>query len=269
MKSKIARAIKLKYNPVALIWSDKKEEGAKQFKKGKWGCIMWLVSNAAKGGVSVCDKDTFGCFGGGVGMGFGDQYENFPGGKEFFCYFLSSGNQSWDEGRKMAEKVKPFMRKESHEEFIHGERYKKTPEYVKKFIQDLPITQIPARYVVFKPLKNINKDEIPQSVTFIVDPNQLSALVVLANYGRDDNDNVIIPFAAGCQSIGIYPYHESKSEKQRAVIGLTDLSARFFVQKQLGNNFMSFTIPFAMFREMEDNVEGSFLERPTWQRLMT
>ncbi len=62
MKSKIAGAINLKYNPIALIWSDKKEEGAKQFKKGKWGCIMWLVANTVKGRTSVYDEDTFACF---------------------------------------------------------------------------------------------------------------------------------------------------------------------------------------------------------------
>jgi hypothetical protein len=31
---------------------------------------------------------------------------------------------------------------------------------------------------------------------------------------------------------------------------------------------MTFAMPLAMFEEMEDNVAGSFLERPTWQRLV-
>jgi hypothetical protein len=42
-------------------------------------------------------------------------------------------------------------------------------------------------------------------VVFFVDPEQLSALVILANYSRCDNQNVIMPYAAGCQTIGIYP----------------------------------------------------------------
>jgi hypothetical protein len=32
---------------------------------------------------------------------------------------------------------------------------------------------------------------------------------------------------------------------------------------------MTFAVPLAMFEEMERNVAGSFLERPTWQGLLT
>jgi hypothetical protein len=38
--------------------------------------------------------------------------------------------------------------------------------------------------------------------------------------------------AAGCQTIGSYPYREAESKKLRAVEGLTDLSARVYVCKQ-------------------------------------
>jgi len=31
---------------------------------------------------------------------------------------------------------------------------------------------------------------------------------------------------------------------------------------------MTFAMPLAMFEEMEHNVAASFLERPTWQRLV-
>ena len=88
------------------------------------------------------------------------------------------------------------------------------------------------------------------------------------NYGRGDSENVIIPYAAGAQTIGIYPFREVGAEKQRAVVGLTDLSARVHIRKQLGDHLMTFDIPLAMFEEMEQNVAGSFLERPTWQSLV-
>ena len=75
--------------------------------------------------------------------------------------------------------------------------------------------------------------------------------VVLANYGRNNFNNVVIPWAAGCQTIGICAYKECYSKSQKAVIGLTDLLAR----KNM------------MFLEMEENVENSFLYRNVWKYL--
>lgn len=269
MDSKIAKAIHLKYHPVALIWSDEKPEAVMQFQEKKWGCVMWLIANAAKGKSSVCDIKTFGCFGAGVGLGFGNQYKNFPGGEDGFCHFLSSGNASREGGMAVAEQIKPFMRPEAYDNFLHGERYIKTPKQVEKFIECLPIMEIPTNYVVFKPLQDVNLlIEKPQTVIFFVNPDQLSALTILANYGRGGNENVIIPYAAGCQTIGIYPYREATSENPRAVVGLTDISARVYIRKQLGDNLMSFAVPLSLYEEMEQNVAGSFLERHSWKDLM-
>jgi uncharacterized protein (DUF169 family) len=271
MESQIAKTIRLKYQPVALLWSDEKPADAMQFSEGKWGCVMWLAVHAAKGKPAVADVKTFGCIGGGVGLGFGNQYKNFPGGEEGFCHFLSSGNSGRPGGAELAEQIKPYMTQESHDHFLHGERYIKTPQLVDKFVRALPMTEIPKRYVVFKPLNKVDiEKEKPQSVIFFANPDQISALVVLANFGRGDNENVIIPYAAGCQTIGIYPYREAKSTKPRAVVGLTDLSARVYVRKQLADpHFMTFTVPFTLFQEMEQNVSGSFLERHKWQSLLS
>ena len=202
-------------------------------------------------------------------MGFGNQYKNFPGGEDCFCHFLSAGNEHWEKGRQVAQQIEPYMRKESLDNFVKGERYLKTPEKVQEFIQCLPITEIPATFIVFKPLADIDiETEPPQVIIFFADPDQLSALVVLANYGRGNNENVFIPYAAGCQTVGIYPFREAKSDHPRAVVGLTDLSARVYIRKQLGDNLMTFAVPLSMFEEMEANVEGSFLDRPTWQSLL-
>ncbi len=105
-------------------------------------------------------------------------------------------------------------------------------------------------------------------VVFIVNPHQLSALVILANYNRESTDNVIVPMGAGCHQIGIFAYREAESEKPRAVIGLTDLDARMNVRRQLGDDVLTFAVPYSLFREMEDNVEGSFLEIGTWTKLV-
>lgn len=259
MKSKIAEAIRMKYSPVAVLWSDEKPEGAIEFQEGRWGCVMSLVTGAARGKAAACSRETTGCRGGISGMGFGSQYDQFPGGIE---HFLSNGNPEFcrtEAGRRMAEAM-PDMDK--------GERYIKTPELARKFVDALPIREIPTKYVVFKPLEMLTEGEHPQTVVFLVNPDQLSALVVLANYGRESCDNVVIPMGAGCQQIGILPYKEAESDLPRAVVGLTDLSARKFTNRAVGRDILSFTVPYAMFREMEENVEGSFLYRDTWADVM-
>ncbi len=265
MNSKIAEAVKLKYQPVALLWTNEKPEGALQFKEGKWGCVMWNLAAAAKGKTAVFDRRTYGCLGGAVGLGFGNAYEKWPGGIECFYYFLSFGNAQWERGRELLKQVEPFLRKESFAHFVHGEGYVKTPELVKKFVAQLPIVDIPAQFVVFKPVSALDPErERPEAVIMFADPDQLSALVVLANYDRESRESVIIPHGAGCHTIGIFPYREAKREPQRAVIGLTDLSARVSINRQLGRNLLTFTAPWKMFLEMESNVDGSFLQRNTW-----
>jgi uncharacterized protein (DUF169 family) len=269
MESKIARAVGLKYNPVAVILSDEKPENALQFKKGKWGCVMFMFANAAKGKTAAFDAETYGCWGGGVGLGFGDTYLKFPGGVECFAYFLSSGNIQSEKGKEIAKALEGAAGKEFAEEFLHGEGYVKTPELVKQWLKEIPITEIKEKYVLFKPLSEIDPEmEKPETVVFLANPDQLSALVILANYAREGLENVIIPWGAGCQTIGMFAFREAKSGKPRAVVGLTDISARKYVRTLLGSEYLSFAMPWELFVEMEGNVEGSFLERHTWKSIV-
>ena len=123
--------------------------------------------------------------------------------------------------------------------------------------------------MVFKPLKEVVlAQEIPEVIVFLGDMDQISALSVLANYGRPGNENVIFPFSAGCQNIGIYPFQETQSEYPRAVLGLNDISARVALKRMLKEDVMTFATPFSLYEEMEKNVPGCFLERGTWEQLM-
>jgi hypothetical protein len=260
MKSIIAEALGLKYIPVAFIPTNKKPIGAIQFKEGKFGCVMSMLAAAARGKQTVFDRMTFGCPGGGTGLGFGNQYKNILGGEESFCQFLSTGNGYHNPGMHVTE--------DFNNDYAYGEAYVKTPELVRDFLNYLPMTDIPFEYVVFKPLNSVDMQiERPTTIIFLAGMDQLSALVVLANYGMPGRENVIIPFAAGCQAIGIFPYYEANSQQPRAVIGLVDISARVQIKRQLKEDVMSFAVPFAMFQEMEANVPGSFLERNTWKEL--
>jgi hypothetical protein len=268
MQSKIAAAIGLDLEPVALIWSDEKPAGAMEFAPGKWGCVMFLLAAAAKGRAAAVGRETFGCFGGGVGLGF-SSYEAFPGGVDCFCRFLSSGNAGAEPGRAIGRQMAAAGAAAMAEEFLEGERYLKDPQTVRKFLGCLPLASIPTRYVVMQPLKDTDlaRDNV-RSITFLVNPDQLSALAILANYDGQGNENVVMPFAAGCQSIGIFTYRENDSPSPRAVVGLIDLSARKNVRRQLGKDVLSFSLTPAMFGRMVANVEGSFLERGLWKSLL-
>jgi len=270
MNSAIAQAINLQTEPVALLLTDEKPERAVQFEPGKWGCVMSMFGAAAtKGKTAVFDRETYGCFGGGIGLGFGTTYQSFPGGIAGFCNFLSDGNEGWATGEKIAEGMRAGgAQPEFVHHFLHGERYKKNPEMVKAFVEALPITEIPTRYAAFVPLRDVDpaKSE-PESVTFVVNPDQFSALVVLACYDRPGLENVSTPFVAGCQAIGILSYREAKSSQPRCIAGLVDLSARKYLRAQTGRDTLTFTMPYRRFVEMEANVPGSFLQQEPWLTL--
>ena len=262
MESLIARALRMQLSPVALCWSDQRPSECVQFQQGRWGCVIWHLSAAAKGRIAAVDETTFGCLGGATGLGFGNAYLQWPGGIECFHGFLSTGYVP-PQGEADSIHARRAAR------HVDGERYIKSPALVRAYVDRLPMMRIPTRYVLFKPLSAVDPSaDAPQVVVFVVDPDQLSALIVLANYDRDSNDNVIAPFAAGCQQIGILAYQEGRSERPRVVLGLSDLSARRYVKRQLGEDLMTMAIPWKRFLEMESNVEGSFLQAETWRELI-
>lgn len=269
MQSQIAEALRLKYPPVAIAWSDEKPEGALQFAPGRWGCVMAaFAATASQGKLAAFDRETYGCWGGGVGLGLGNAYEKFPGGVDCFCGFLSSGNDASPKGQAVAEACAGWMKGQLREQFLQGEGYFKGPEQVARWLAESPITDIPVKYVVFKPLSQVAEDEQPKVVVMLPNPDQMSAMVVLAGYARGGTQNTIIPYAAGCQTIGIFAYKKAAADQPKAVIGLTDLSARK-VMRRLGKDLVTVALPYKLFQEMEANVAGSFLQRHTWQALLS
>jgi uncharacterized protein (DUF169 family) len=234
MKSKMAEAVKLKNSPVAVIWTDEKPEGALQFKEGKWGCVVSMLGAAAKSRIIVFDEKTAGCGGGAAGLGF-RKYE-----RGFIEQFLSTGSPEKE-----------------------GEHYKKTPDHARVFIDNLPDIPVPTKYVVFKPLEKVTGEEVPQVVIFLVNADQLSGLVTLANYDKMTQDNVTVSFGAGCHSTILLPLEQAKSDNPKALIGLTDPSARVFLDKEI----LSFSVPYKRFLEMESNVEESFLKTKAWTKV--
>lgn len=269
MKCKIAGAIGLENHAVALTWADTLPDDALSFKPGRWGCVMAVFAAVAtKARVGAFSRETYGCWGGGVGLGFGNCYQTFPGGIAGFCGFLADGNQRSDEGRAIGGQIATWGGRRMAEDFLKGEGYLKDAQATERFLEFVPMRDIPAKYVVIKPLDLADPAvEDVKSVTFFVDPDQLSALVILANHTHPQRENVSVPWAAGCQVIGIFGYRELEREHPRGLIGLTDISARNTVRTSLGKNLLSLTAPWPLFLEMERSVDASFLYRETWHEL--
>ena len=267
MKSAIAEAVSLYFPPLAVFYA---QSPPKESKEAKGTCAMIPIAQAAKGEAVCFSATSCSCPGAAWGFGWTElNYNVFPGGKECFERFLSVGNEHWQEGQQVIEQMKEGgAPKIFIQEFSEGEGFLKTLELAEEFANSMPKIQPEGPYIVIKPLDALLPGEQSKLVTFLVDADQLSALTVLANYARHGNDNVRIPFGAGCMTFILYPIYESEQMVPHAIIGLTDISARFYMRKLLGKEFMSFTVPWTLFEEMEANVPESFLERFAWKTIM-
>ncbi|WP_418790859.1 DUF169 domain-containing protein [Phosphitispora sp. TUW77] len=247
MNSQLINALKLKMQPVAVILTNDKPADGLHFKEGVRGCVAaMLVAASKKGQVAFFDRNSFGCPGGGTGLGFGDKYGRFP----IHC-LLSTGikemaAQTGSAGSARAE----------------GERFYKNPEIAGKWVNSLPFTDVPTEYVVFKPWEHVTERDEPKLIVFFANADQLSALVVMADYSRGTNQSITAPFGAACQSI-LFGYAEAEKDNPRGVIGFFDISQRKAVDKET----LTFTVPYKMFKEMEANVAGSFLDMHVWHKL--
>jgi uncharacterized protein (DUF169 family) len=248
MESEIYKRLKLRYLPVAILFTNEKPPGALEYAEGSSGCIVAMLKATAKGRQAVFSRSNYGCWAAGIGLGFLNR-QDIP---DDFMYTMSTGKKE----EKACQSTSELE--------IEGGAFKKTPELAKTVLDVLPFTNVPYQYVVFKPLTEIDPSkEEPKIIVFYANPDQLSALVLLANYGRPGTTNVIIPFGAGCQSICLLPLHEASQGRPQAVVGMTDITARAIVDADL----LTFSTPYAMFREMEENVPGSFLDKPAWQKV--
>jgi len=195
--------------------------------KGTWSCIMKYIEKVATGEKLCLSAQNPGCSGAACYLGF---KEPEVGAGSF-----------------LAEK----------------EKFKKNIELGNAFYAEIQAPPAKDDYLVLERIEDLGDNIIPEVITLWVDATSLSGLVTLANYDRKTNDNVIIPFASGCQSIWTIPYKENFQDAPKCVVGLVDPAARLF----LPHNVLSFSMPVHRFTELADNISGSFLELEIWGTL--
>lgn len=198
-------------------------------------CIICELANVRSGRSLVYNVERIRCAGAKRYLGYTDKI------RPDFEYFLSCGNKRTE-----------------------GERYLRTPAQVKEFMKNQQKLHAKGRNIVFKKWDNITEDDNPEVVIFFANPDILSGLFTLANFDQTEPNGTFTPFGAGCGSIVYYPYMESKAERQRAVIGLFDPSARLCVPE----NVLTFAAPMKRFEKMVGYMEESFLITGTWDTVL-
>jgi hypothetical protein len=100
-----------------------------------------------------------------------------------------------------------------------------------------------------------------KTVTFLVNPDQLAALAVGAQYHASvaDPPPVIAPFGSGCSQLINFP----DLSAPQAIIGATDIAMRHHLPPEI----LLFTVTRSMFERLCSLDERSFLFKGFWDRL--
>ena len=196
-----------------------------------WSCIICELAKVRNGKSLVYNAERVTCGGGKRYLGYTDKMR--PG----FEYFLSCGNEKTE-----------------------GERYLRSPDLVKEFMKQQKTLPASGMNIVFKRWDKLEERDEPQVVVFFATPDVLSGLFTLANFDQSEPNGTFTPFGSGCSSIIHFPYLESLTDRQRAVIGMFDPSAR----KCVPDNILTFAVPMKRFEKMIGYIEESFLITDTW-----
>ena len=226
----------LKESPLGIYYTNDKPEGVTP-KTGIHLCMMGFLKKARKKGKTVYfDKSHFGCPGGAYYMGL------LESPRPNLEYFLSCGITGQ----------------------MEGERYVKTPELARQFIEKRKPRPAPAKYCVFKPIEQFQGEERPEVTVFFVPPDILSGLFTLTNYALESTDAVFTPFGSGCSTILTYPLKEAEKEQPHAILGMFDVSARPMVEKDV----LTLAMPYSVFLKLLKNVSDSFLQTESWKKVL-
>ena len=157
------------------------------------------------------------------------------------------------------------IKKRSHEDFVKflvdDEGLKSSRELMNQWLdhQKPYIPQHPS--ILIGPLRK-DQYEYLKTITFFVNPDQLSGLMLGANYNNAPSDPaaVIAPFGSGCMElISLFP----DLTVPQAIIGATDIAMRQFLPPDI----FAFTVTKPMFKQLCELDERSFLYKPFWKNL--
>jgi hypothetical protein len=236
ISKKIKDSLGLHYFPIAMYFSDEYPDDAINSDRKFDGCIVPLIFSSAKGKTVAFNKNNAGRDCSAFFLGYKDWI--FPG---IEC-FLSDGIIF---GRG-------------------GERFVKTPVQAKSFIKSFVPKEINRKVTVFKPLQKFSENEYPELVIFFINPDELSCLVYLLHFNSPDKDDIIITgFHSGCGSIVTLPMKYKTDGKNKAVMGMHDISVR----SKLPKDILTLTMPFELVSDIYNEIDNSFIITDNWKKI--
>ena len=210
--------------PIVFWYSDQPEAPAEKVN----GCFFKSMAQVRNGKIISLNAETIGCGGGKFYTGFTDMPEHVPG-------FVSL-----------------------------KEKYKKTPDMVIDFIQELQVPKAEKAYLHFARIDKIGSFDKMEGILFLATPDMLAGLATWAFFDSNATDAVSAPFGSGCCSVVTQAILENRKQGKRTFLGFFDPSVRPHFEAEL----LSFTIPMSRFKEMYHTMRESCLfDTHAWSKL--
>ena len=269
MDSAIVSNLRPEFDPVAVVWSDTVPADAFQFKKGKFGCTLFLFAEASRNGkVAAGSRESVICPGGRAALGLGVGFDASEAVLDHHAALFSKGLSSARD-RAAYEKIMEDVPRNWHDLYTYGERRHCSGDLARNWILNgLPRYDIPHEYVLFKPLSRTEADENIRAVIFPVNPLELSGLFTLAGSVMSGTDPVQVPQGADCTSITAFAYAQAESPEPRAVLGMMGLDGREMMRKRFRDDVLTLTLPMPLFERMEAEADDSVFQLPAWKKLI-
>ena len=196
-------------------------------KEGRWACLFMFFNSWKKGESLHLTAENYGC--GGLGT-----------------YLLNQQTRS----------------RSNYIDFLYGEEgLKASPEVMGEWLDHTPHYQPAHEDLIFGPLQPEREQEL-KTVTFFINPDQLSLFVTGATYHQGPNQPPLVtaPFASGCGLLApLFP----DLDRPGAIIGGTDIAMR----KYLPPDILAFTVTRPTYQQLCGLDEDSFLGKPFWQEV--
>ncbi len=269
MESAIVRNLQPEFKPVAVVWSNNIPDDALQFKRGKFGCILYLFAEAARRGkVAGGNRESITCNGGRAALGLGVDFDASDELLDRYAAVFSKGLKSANNQEAYRARMETVP-KNWYSLYEYGERRHCNAELAKEWLLNgLPRYDIPYEYVLFKPLSRTTLNENVRAVIFPANPVELSGLFTLAGSVMPGTDPVQVPQGADCNSITAFAYAQADLSTPRAVLGMLGVDGREVMRKRFRNDTLTLTLPKPLFQRMEQEADDCVFQTPSWANLI-